>query len=120
MEALKLCESDRRFMELIWEFGPISSGALVALSEKKLGWKKSTSYTVLKKLCQRGFAENRDTVVSALIPREQVCSYESRQMVQRTFGGSLPGFLAAFLGEKKLTAAEAAELKKLIEDHEEV
>ena len=120
MDELKLCESDYRFMDLIWEYGPIGSGALVALSEEKLGWKKSTTYTVLKKLCQRGFAENSNAVVTALIPRERVRAYESNRVVERTFAGSLPGFLAAFLGEKRLTAAEAAELKKLIEEHEEV
>ena len=119
MDMLKLCESDFRFMTVIWEHEPLHSGELVELCQQVLGWKKSTTYTVLKKLCERGFAKNEDTVVSALIPREQVQAYESEHFVERAFDGSLPGFLAAFLGVKTISRQEAEQLKRLIDEHEE-
>ena len=120
MDTLKLCESDCRFMTVVWEHEPVSSGALVELCGQALGWKKSTTYTVLKKLCERGFAQNENAVVSSLIPREQVQAYESEHFVERTFDGSLPGFLAAFLGGKTISRQEAEELKRLIDEHGEV
>ena len=119
METLKLCESDYRFMSVIWEHEPLPSGELVDLCAQKLGWKKSTTYTTLKKLCEKGFAQNENTVVSALVPREQVQAYESERFVERAFDGSLPSFLAAFLGGKTISQQEAAELKRLIDEHEE-
>lgn len=119
MEHLKLCESDYRFMTVIWENEPLASGRLVELCAQKLGWKKSTTYTTLKKLCEKGFAQNENTVVSALIPRGQVRAYESERFVERTFDGSLPSFLASFLGGKTISEQEAAELKRLIDEHKE-
>lgn len=119
METLKLCESDYRFMTVIWEHEPLASGALVELCAQKLGWKKSTTYTTLKKMCEKGFAKNHDTTVSSLVPREQVQAYESERFVERTFDGSLPGFLASFLGGKTISEREAAELKRLIDEHKE-
>ena len=119
MEDLKLCESEYRFMSVIWEHEPVASGRLVELCSGALGWKKSTTYTVLKKLCKRGFARNEGAVVTALIPRERVQAYESEHFVERAFDGSLPGFLAAFLGGKTLSEQEAAKLKQLIDNHKE-
>ena len=119
MEHLKLCESEYRFMNVIWENEPLTSGELVTLCEKALGWKKSTTYTVLKKLCQRGFAKNEESCVTALIPRQQVQAFESRRVVQRDFAGSLPGFLVSFFGERKLSEQEADELMALINSHKE-
>lgn len=119
MEELKLCESDYRFMCVIWDHEPLPSGQLVSLCQEKLGWKKSTTYTTLKKLCEKGFAENQDTIVRARIPREQVQAFESERFVERAFDGSLPGFLAAFLGGKTISAKEAAQLKALIDQHKE-
>ena len=119
MDELKLCESDFRFMDIIWENEPVSSGKLVELCADKLGWKKSTTYTVLKKLCEKGFAKNEGAVVTALVPRDKVAAFESERIVERTFNGSLPGFLAAFLGGKTISEQEAAELKKLIDSHRE-
>lgn len=119
MEELKLCESDHRFMTVIWDNEPLSSGELVSLCAAELGWKKSTTYTVLKKLCEKGFAKNEDTIVTSLIPRDEVQAYESERFVERNFGGSLPGFLTAFLGDKTISAKEAAELKRLIDQHKE-
>ncbi len=119
MESLKLCESDYRFMTVIWDNEPIPSGKLVELCKEKLGWKKPTTYTTLKKLCEKGFAKNENTVVSALIPRNEVQTYASEHFVEHTFDGSLPKFLVSFLGGKKLSDQEAEELKKLIEEHKE-
>ena len=119
MDSLKLCESDYRFMTIVWEHAPVASGELVTLCAEKLGWKKSTTYTTLKKMCEKGFAQNTDTVVTALIPRDRVQAYESERFVERAFDGSLPGFLAAFLGGKTISEREAAELKRLIDEHKE-
>lgn len=119
MEDLKLGESEYRFMTIIWDAEPLSSRQLVELALAQLGWKKSTTYTVLKKLTERGFARNEDSLVTSLIPREAVQTYESHRIVERTFGGSLPHFLAAFMGERKLTKEEADELMALIDQHKE-
>lgn len=118
-DELKLCESDYRFMTVIWDHEPLASRELVSLCAKKLGWKKSTTYTTLKKLCDKGFARNIDTVVSSLIPREKVQAYESERFVERTFEGSLPKFLVSFLGNRTISEQEAAELKRLIDAHRE-
>lgn len=119
MEELKLCESDYRFMCVIWDNEPLASGKLVELCAKRLGWKKSTTYTTLKKLCEKGFAENTDTVVRARVPRERVQAYASEHFVEHTFAGSLPQFLVSFLGGKTLSEKEADELKRLIDEHKE-
>lgn len=119
MDELKLCESDYRFMNIIWENEPLSSGKLVTLCLEELGWKKSTTYTMLKRLCERGFAKNESGAVTSLIPRDEVRAFESERVVERTFDGSLPGFLASFLGGKTISAEEAAELKQLIDAHRE-
>ena len=119
MEHLKLCESDYRFMTVIWDHEPLPSGRLVELCAEQLGWKKPTTYTTLRKLCEKGFAKNENTIVTALIPREQVQAYASEHFVEHTFRGSLPGFLASFLGGKTISEEEAAELKRLIDAHQE-
>ena len=119
MEELKLCESDYRFMLVIWENEPLSSRELVEKCGERLGWKKSTTYTTLKKLCEKGFAQNLETVVTSLGPRGRVQAYESERFVERAFEGSLPQFLVSFLGNKTLSAQEAAELKRLIDAHKE-
>lgn len=119
MEHLKLCESDYRFMSVIWDHEPVPSGKLVELCSQRLGWKKPTTYTTLKKLCEKGFAKNENTVVSSLVPREQVQAYASEHFVAHTFAGSLPGFLASFLGGKTISEREAEELKRLIDEHKE-
>ena len=119
MEYLKLCDSDYRFMTVVWDYAPINSGELAALCLKELGWKKSTTYTTIKKLCEKGYIKNENAVVSVKIPREKVQSQESDYFVERTFSGSLPRFLAAFLGGKKLSRKEAEEIRKMREEHEE-
>lgn len=115
MEDLRLCDSEYRFMMLVWEHAPIGSGKLVELAKSRLGWKKSTTYTVIKKLCERGFIRNEQATVSVLVPMEQCQAVESDYFLERTFGGSLPAFLASFLGTKKLKESEAEELKRMID-----
>lgn len=119
MENLKLCESDYRFMQVVWENEPVASGKLVTLCAEKLGWKKSTTYTVLRKMCEKGFLKNEDTIVTSVIPKEKVQAYESEYFVERTFDGSLPKFIASFLGGKTLSEKEAEEIKRLIDAHKE-
>ena len=119
METYHLCDSEYRFMQVVWDAAPVGSGRLAALCAEKLGWKKSTTYTVLKKLCGRGLLENENSVVNALAPREAVTAEAAEEFVDRAFGGSLPGFLTAFMSGRKLSAAEAEELKGLIDRHQE-
>ncbi|MBQ8589266.1 MAG: BlaI/MecI/CopY family transcriptional regulator [Firmicutes bacterium] len=114
--GFELHQAEYRFMEVIWDNEPVNYTALVKLCEEQLGWKKSTTYTVLRKMCQRGIVCNEDATVTAIAKREQVQQYESQQVVERSFGGSLPAFVNAFLSEKKLTREEAEQLKKLIEE----
>lgn len=119
MQDLKLCESDYRFMRVVWESEPVGSGRLVELCAEKLGWKKSTTYTVLRKLVERGFLKNEDSVVSALVSRQRAQAYESKYFVEKTFDKSLPQFLVSFLGGKTISENEAEELKRLIDLHRE-
>ncbi|AET67224.1 putative transcriptional regulator [Desulfosporosinus orientis DSM 765] len=119
MDQLKLCESEYRFTTIVWEHEPLGSGELVTLCEQQLGWKKSTTYTVLKKLCERGILKNENALVTALVLQAQVQKYESEQFINRTFGGSLPSFLTAFMNDKKLSRKEADQLKKLIDSYKE-
>ena len=115
MDHLRLAEGEYRFACIVWEHEPLSSGKLVELSQQELGWKKSTTYTVLKKLVDRGVLRNENAVVTAAIPKEQILREESRAVVERTFEGSLPSFLAHFMGGKTISDAEADELKAIID-----
>ena len=119
MERHHLTDSEYRFLQVVWGAEPVGSGHLVELCRQQLGWKKSTTYTVLKKLCGKGLVSNENATVSVLVPRQEVTAAESAAFVDRTFGGSLPGFVAAFLGGRKLSAKEAEELKRLIDAHKE-
>lgn len=119
MDDLHLGAVEARFADLIWKYEPLSSRALVALCGEELGWKKSTTYTVIKRLTERGVVHTENAVVTALVNREDVQSAESRAFVERNFSGSLPGFLNAFVGGKGLTAAEADELRRMIDKFEE-
>lgn len=119
MENRRLAESDLRFLEVIWENEPVGSMKLVELCEAKLGWKKSTTYTMIKKLCEKGLIQNAGATVTSLVPPEEVRSAESARFVDQTFAGSLPGFLVSFLGGKTISDAEAEELKRLIDAHKE-
>lgn len=117
MEYQKLCESDFRFMTVIWDHEPVSSTELVKLCQEKLGWKKSTTYTMLKKMTEKGLAKNENTVVTSAVSRDSVQKNESELFVDQTFSGSLPGFLVAFLGNRTISEKEAEELIRLIEAH---
>lgn len=116
MEPYKLFDAEFKFVSLIWENEPINSTELVKLCLEELGWKKSTTYTVLRKLCERGILQNQNAVVTTLIRREEAQKYESEALIDKAFDGSLPQFLTAFLGKKKITEKEAAELKRIIEE----
>jgi BlaI family penicillinase repressor len=120
MKEYKLTESEEKFANIIWLNEPIASGDLVKLSEKEMNWKKSTTYTVLKKLCEKGIFKNENAVVSSLITKNEYYAKQSILFVEDTFGGSLPRFLTAFIGEKKLSKKQAEELKRLIDKHKEV
>ena len=119
MKETALGEVQTRFAELIWEHQPISSGELVKLCGDAFGWKKSTTYTVLKKLCEKGLFANDGGSVRALISRDEYYSRRSGEFIAETFGGSLPAFLAAFASGRKLSSAEADVLRRLIDDFEE-
>lgn len=119
MEELRLCNSDFRFMNIVWDHAPVGSGELVRLCSEQLGWKKSTTYTEIKRLCEKGFLKNEKAVVEPLVTRAEVQASESDAFVERTFGGSLPGFLTAFLGKKRLSGEEAERLKRLIDEYRE-
>ncbi|NLL51207.1 MAG: BlaI/MecI/CopY family transcriptional regulator [Peptococcaceae bacterium] len=120
MREYKLTESEEKIAELIWQNEPIGSGDLVKLCEKEMNWKKSTTYTVLKKLGEKGIFQNENAVVSSLITKDEYYSRQSIRFVEDTFGGSLPKFLTAFISGKKLSKYQAEELKRLIDEHKEV
>ena len=119
MEQMELGEVQERFAKLVWANAPIPSGDLVKLCEKELHWKKPTTYTVLRKLCEKGLLRNENGVVTSLIPREEFYSAKSEQVVKDSYRGSLPAFVAAFISHKKLTAQEAEEIQKMIDDFRE-
>lgn len=117
MEYEKLCDSEYRFMQVVWEHAPLNSGQLVKLCQAKLGWKKSTTYTVLKKMVDRGYLQNDNAWVTALVSRDEAEREESNYFMERTFGGSLPHFLAAFLGDKQLSPEEVGAIEDMIDRH---
>lgn len=110
---------ESRFADIIWRREPLTSTQLVKLAEEALGWKKSTTYTVLKRLSARGIFQNQDGTVTSLISREDFYARQSEQFVEEAFSGSLPAFLAAFTTRKKLSQEEIAQLRALIEGSEE-
>ena len=116
---MKISDSELKLMELIWENEPIRSGELVTLAFDSFGWKKSTVYTVIKKLSGKGFVKSENAVITSLCSREEVLTERSENLISKAYGGSLPMFLTAFLQKERITKAEAEELKKLIDDHTE-
>ena len=119
MEELKLGLVESKFADIIWQQEPLSSRELVILCQKQLEWKKSTTYTVLKKLCDRGIFQNQDGTVTSLISRQDFYAMQSEKFVEETFDGSLPAFLAAFTKRKHLSAQEIAEIRAMIESYGE-
>ncbi|MDD5913707.1 MAG: BlaI/MecI/CopY family transcriptional regulator [Oscillospiraceae bacterium] len=115
MSNKKMGVLESRFADFIWNNEPITSGQLVKMAEKELNWKSTTSYTVLKRLCERGIFQNKDGAVTSLISREEFYALQSEQFVAEAFDGSLPAFLAAFGTRRKMSEAEIDELKKIID-----
>lgn len=116
MVDIELGEVQAKFADLIWENEPVKSGELVKLCETELGWKKPTTYTVLRKLCEKGLFQNVDGTVSALVTREEYNFAKSERLVEDTYNGSLPAFLAAFTNRKKLSQKDVLEIQRMIDD----
>lgn len=115
MADIRMGPAETQFAEIIWANEPIASGVLSKKAEEALAWKKTTSFTVLKRLCERGLFQNQGGVVTSRISREEYYARHSQQYVEDTFGGSLPAFIAAFGSRKKLSDSEIEEMKALIE-----
>ena len=113
---IELGAVQERFADIVWAHEPIHSGDLVRLCEKELNWKKATTYTVLRKLCEKGLLQNENGIVSSLVSREDFYSAKSEQIIDDSYQGSLPAFIAAFISRKKLTEQEAAQIQKMIDD----
>ena len=117
MTDLQMGAVESRFADIIWQHEPITASALAKQSEEVFGWKKSTTYTVLKRLCDKGLFQNQKGVVTSLISREEFYALQSERFVEETFRGSLPAFLAAFTAKKKLTAEEVALLRRMVDEY---
>ena len=117
MVDYKLGIMETRFAELIWNREPITSGELVKLCERELEWKKSTTYTMLRRLCQRNIFQNKDGMVTAILSKQEFQALQSEMFIEETFSGSLPQFLTAFAGRKNLTDTEINELQRLIDQN---
>lgn len=115
MFEMKLGVVESRFAEIIWGNEPISSGNLVKLCGQELGWKKSTVYTVLRKLCERGIFQNKNGMVTSLLSKQEFYAMQGEEIVNGGFNGSLPAFIAAFTKRKTLTEKETAEIRRLID-----
>ena len=119
MSEMKLAAIESRFADIIWENEPLSTAELVKLCEKDLNWKRTTTYTVLKRLSERGIFQNIDSTVSSVISKEEFYSMQSEQFVEETFGGSLPAFIAAFTARKDLKKEELDEIRRMIDSYGE-
>jgi transcriptional repressor, copY family len=115
----KVFESEYRFLCILWENEPVSSPELVKLCNQKFGWKKSTTYTVIKKLVDKGIIKNENTIVESLVSKEEIDRQASDELLERTCQGNVPSFLAAFLKDRKLSKDEAERIKKMIEEASE-
>ncbi|WP_028829823.1 BlaI/MecI/CopY family transcriptional regulator [Proteocatella sphenisci] len=119
MEKYKLGEMEQRFADLIWENEPVSSRTLTELCENEFAWKRSTTYTMLKRLCERKIFQNNNGTVTSLMSKNEFGAAKGEQFLSEAFDGSLPRFLAAFTRRKKLSENEIKEIQKLIDDHKE-
>lgn len=118
MKNTKLGVVEAQFADIIWENEPLSTAELIKLCQKKLNWKRTTTYTVLKRLSERGIFQNDDGTVTSLISKDDFYSMQSEQFIDETFNGSLPAFFAAFTSKKKLSKKDISEIKKLIDSYE--
>ena len=119
MHTPKVFESEYRFCLILWEHEPVKSTELVKLCEQELGWKKATTYTVIKRLSERGVIKSEDAVVTSLVSKQEVQKAEMEEMVEKTFEGSLPAFVAAFASHAKLKEEDAKKLLKMIDEMED-
>ena len=115
METPKIFESEYRFCLILWEQEPIKSTELARLCKERLGWSKTTTYTVIKRLAERGVLKNENAVVTSLISKEEAQQSELEELVEKKFEGSLPAFIAAFARRQELSAEEIAEIRRIIE-----
>ena len=115
MTYLELGAVQERFADIVWANEPVGSGELVKICEKELNWKKPTTYTVLRKLCEKGLLKNENGTVSSVVSREDFYSAKSEQIIEESFDGTLPAFVASFVSHKKLTAKEAEEIQRMID-----
>ncbi|MBE6671149.1 MAG: BlaI/MecI/CopY family transcriptional regulator [Ruminococcaceae bacterium] len=115
METPKIFESEYRFCLILWEHEPIKSSELVKLCKEQLGWKPTTTYTVIKRLSERGVLKNENTVVTSLVSKDEVQAAEINEMVEKTFEGSLPAFIAAFTKHRKISEEEIDEVQRMID-----
>lgn len=120
MNEIRLGMVEARFADIVWENAPLSTKDLVKICEKELNWKRTTTYTVLKKLCERGLFKTENSVVTSLISKNEFYAIQSEKFVEETFEGSLPAFIAAFSSRKKPTAKELEEIRKMIDSFGEV
>lgn len=119
MDETKLGAVESRFAEIIWQNEPLTSGELVKLCEKELEWKKSTTYTVLKKLCEKGIFQNNGGTVTSLVSKQDFYAVQSEKFIDETFEGSLPAFFAAFTKRKKLSTEEISQIRRMIDSYGE-
>lgn len=117
MENIKIFDAEYKFMNIIWEHSPITSMELVKLANDELGWKKSTTYTVIRRLSERGILKNENTYVYPLVKREQVMRTETKELINKVYDGSLKLFFTTFLQKERLTKEEIDELKRIVEQH---
>ena len=115
MTVPKIYDSEYRFCQILWEHEPVKSRELVRLCQEQLGWKATTTYTVIKRLSQRGVLKNEDTIVTSLVSKEAVQAAELEELVDKTFGGSLPAFFAAFTRHQKISEQEIDEVQAMID-----
>jgi len=114
-QEMKLSNADYRLLSIVWDAEPIASPELCRLAEAQLGWKRTTTYTVLKRLCDKQLLQNENTIVSSLVGRQEVQKAESREVINRSFDGSLPQFIASFLGNERISDEEAEQIKQMID-----
>ena len=119
MQTPKIFESEYRFCLILWEQEPVNSTRLVELCRDRLGWSKATTYTVIRRLSERGVLKNENATVTSLISKEQAQRSRLQEMMEETFEGSVPAFLAAFSKSKRLTREEVAQLQSMIDDYQE-
>ena len=117
MDSKRLGVVESKFADIVWQHEPLTSGQLVDLALKELGWKKSTTYTVLKKLCDRGIFQNVNSIVTSLISKEELYSMQSEEFVNETFQGSLPAFIASFTSRKRLSEEEILQIREMIDSY---